>query len=259
MYQLPHSVQAARPLSGHQLSAPSMFACFCPGAFAVCFGVCCARILTSLCLCRMSAKELDFAAYDLDEEQKVAVKIAVVEAKYENAFDGFVKANKDIEKAAAQAAHDKEVADIKAMMTPAQQATMLAYYLAQTQAAAPVPRVKYDHETTKKNLVKNTAAVRALMETQKDDYDAQYFMWTLSAHYMSLHNINEPMNKIKRNAHVAFVKYFKKYQHEHGLPPATPTSAGSKTSSRAASRAASVIDEGSMDEDEDEEAGAGAD
>ena len=48
--------------------------------------------------------------------------------------------------------------------------------------------------------------------------------------------------------------------HEHGLPPATPLTAGSKTSSRTASRAASVIDEGSMDEDEDEdeEAGAGA-
>ena len=212
----------------------------------------------------MSAKELDFAEYELDEEQKTVVKIAVVEAKYEKAFDGFEKAadvkvaKKTVDKAAVQAAHDKEVADIKAMMTPAQQATMLAYYMAQQSVSA--PRVKYDHETTKKNLVKNTAPVVALMETHKDDYDAVYYIWTLSAHYMSLHNINEPTNKIKRNAHVAFVKYFKKYQHEHGLPPATPSSAGSKTSSRTASRAASVIDEGSMDEDEsaDEEAGAGA-
>ena len=214
----------------------------------------------------MSDKVLDFAEYELDEEQKTAVKIAVVEAKYEKTFDGFEKAadvkvaKKDVDKASAQAAHDKEVADIKAMMTPAQQATMLAYYMAQQPASAPVPRVKYDHETTKKNLVKNTAPVVALMDTHKADYDAVYYLWTLSAHYMSLHNINEPTNKIKRNAHVAFVKYFKKYQHEHGLPPATPSSAGSKTSSRAASRAASVIDEGSMDEDEDEdeEAGAGA-
>ena len=208
-------------------------------------------------------KELDFAEYDLDEEQKAAVKIAVVEATYEKAFDGFKKATdvkvakKDVEKAAAQAAHDKEVAVIKAMMTPAQQATMLAHYMAQQ--SAPGPRVKYDHETTKKNLVKNTAAVVALMATHKDDYDAQYFMCTLSTHYMSLHNINEPENKIKKNAHAAFVKYFKKYQHEHGLPPATPSSAGSKTSSRTASRAASVIDEGSQDEDEDDDAGAGAD
>ena len=122
-------------------------------------------------------------------------------------------------------------------------------------------KAKYDHETTKKNLVKNTAPVRALMETHKDDYDAVYYMCSLSTHYMSLHNINEPVNKAKKNAHTAFVKYFKKYQHEHGLPPATPSSVGSKTSSRTASRAASVIDEGSMDEDdvEDEEAGVCAD
>ena len=128
------------------------------------------------------------------------------------------------------------------------------------QQSVSAPRVKYDHETTKKNLVKNTAPVVALMDTHKADYDAVYYMCSLSTHYMSLHNINEPENKIKKNAHAAFAKYFKKYQHDHGLPPATPSSAGSKTSSRTASRAASVIDEGSMDEDEsaDEEAGAGA-
>ena len=112
-----------------------------------------------------------------------------------------------------------------------------------------------------KRLIANTAPVRAVMETHKSDYDAVYYMCTLSTHYMSLHNINEPENKVKKNAHAAFVKYFKKYQHEHGLPPATPSSAGSKTSSRTVSRAASVIDEGSMDEDdvEDEEAGVCAD
>ena len=118
---------------------------------------------------------------------------------------------------------------------------------------SPMGRGKYDHETTKKNLVKNTEPVRALMETHKNDYYASYYMWTLSAHFMSLHNINEPENKIKKNAHAAFVKYFKKHQHEHGLPPATPLTAGSKTSSRTVSKAASVIDEGSMDEDDVED------
>ena len=216
-------------------------------------------------------KELDFAEYDLDEEQKAAVKIAVVEATYEKSFDELeekagqnvtpktTKANvKSGEKAATQAAHDKEVAAIKAMLTPEQQATMLAHYKAQQTVS--ISRVKYDHETTMKNLVKNTAPVYALMETHKADYDAAYYMWTLSAHYMSQHNMNEPENKIKKNAHVAFAKYFKKYQHEYGLPLATPSSAGSKTSSRTVSRAASVIDEGEddEDEDEDEEAGAGA-
>ncbi len=216
---------------------------------------------------------LDYGEFELDDDQKDAVKTAVVEAQFEKAFDGFDKAGQNIapkatkattkaaEKAAAQAAHEKDVADIKKMMTPAQQATMIAYYGNKT---ASNPRVKYDHETTKQNLVKNTAPVRALMETHKNDYDAVYYMCTLSTHYMSLHNINEPENKIKKNAHAAFVKYFKKYQHEHGLPPATPSSAGSKTSSRTGSQAVSVVDEDEENEDddedeEDEEAGAGAD
>jgi hypothetical protein len=191
-------------------------------------------------------KELDFAEYEIDEpeESKAAAEAAVNAAAAK------------VVKKAADVCNEEESDVVKKL-----RADLAAAQLALAAKSAPLPRVKYDHETTKKNLVKNTAPVRALMETHKNDYYAAFYMWTLAAHFMSLHNINEPENKVKKNAHAAFVKYFKKYQHEHGLPPATPLTAGSKTSSRTASRAASVIDEGSMDEDdvEDEEAGVCAD
>ena len=191
-------------------------------------------------------KELDFAEYEIDEpeESKAAAEAAVNAAAAK------------VVKKAADVCNEEESDVVKKL-----RADLAAAQLALAAKSAPLPRVKYDHETTKKNLVKNTASVRALMETHKNDYYAAFYMWTLAAHFMSLHNINEPENKVKKNAHAAFVKYFKKYQHEHGLPPATPLTAGSKTSSRTASRAASVIDEGSMDEDdvEDEEAGVCAD
>ena len=191
-------------------------------------------------------KELDFAEYEIDEpeESKAAAEAAVNAAAAK------------VVKKAADVCNEEESDVVKKL-----RADLAAAQLALAAKSAPLPRVKYDHETTKKNLVKNTASVRALMETHKNDYYAAFYMWTLAAHFMSLHNINEPENKVKKNAHAAFVKYFKKYQHEHGLPPDTPLTAGSKTSSRTASRAASVIDEGSMDEDdvEDEEAGVCAD
>ena len=191
-------------------------------------------------------KELDFAEYEIDEpeESKAAAEAAVNAAAAK------------VVKKAADVCNEEESDVVKKL-----RADLAAEQLVLAAKSVPLPRVKYDHETTKKNLVKNTAPVRALMETHKNDYYAAFYMWTLAAHFMSLHNINEPENKVKKNAHAAFVKYFKKYQHEHGLPPATPLTAGSKTSSRTASRAASVIDEGSMDEDdvEDEEAGVCAD
>ena len=187
-------------------------------------------------------KELDFAEYEIDEpeESKAAAEAAVNAAAAK------------VVKKAADVCNEEESDVVKKL-----RADLAAAQLALAAKSAPRKKVKYDHETTKKNLVKNTASVRALMETHKNDYYAAYYMWTLSAHFMSLHNINEPENKTKKNAHAAFVKYFKKYQHEHGLPPATPLIAGSKTSSRTASKAASVIDEGSMDEDEDEDEEAG--
>ena len=117
--------------------------------------------------------------------------------------------------------------------------------------ASPMGRVRYDHETTKKNLIKNTEPVCALMETLKDDYESVYYMWSLCDYWKSL----MPLERVQNNEHIAFIKYFRKERHLYGLPAfvaATPSPKGSKTSSRAASVA---LDE-SINEDEDEEPGA---
>ena len=118
-------------------------------------------------------------------------------------------------------------------------------------AVSPMGRVKYDHETTKKNLIKNTEPVRALMETLKDDYEAVYYMGSLCDYWKSLMTLDRTQN----NEHVAFIKYFRKERHLYGLPAfvaATPSPKGSKTSSRAASVALNE----SINEEEDEGAGA---
>ena len=122
-----------------------------------------------------------------------------------------------------------------------------------TKTKQPTTKTKYDHETTMNNLIDDTEEVVALMEKLKDDYEAVVYMWSLCNYWKSEHKIDAPENHAKKKAHNAFLKHFKKYQHLHGLPPATPSTAGSKTSSRAASVAPSVIDEGSQEEEEEEE------
>ena len=122
-----------------------------------------------------------------------------------------------------------------------------------TKTKQPTTKTKYDHETTMNNLIDDTEEVVALMEKFKDDYEAVVYMWSLCNYWKSEHKIDAPENHAKKKAHNAFLKHFKKYQHLHGLPPATPSTAGSKTSSRAASVAPSVIDEGSQEEEEEEE------
>ena len=112
-------------------------------------------------------------------------------------------------------------------------------------AAAPMGRVKYDHESTMKNLIDDTEEAVALMEKLKNDYEAVHYMGSLCDYWKSL----MPLDRVQKNAHSAFNKYFKKYQHQYGLPPVTPSTAGSKTSSRAVSVA--PVDE-SIDEDEEE-------
>ena len=110
-------------------------------------------------------------------------------------------------------------------------------------------KVKYDHETTMNNLIDDTEEVVALMEKFKSDYETVVYMWSLCNYWKSEHKIDAPENHAKKKAHNAFLKHFKKYQHLHGLPPATPSTAGSKTSSRAVS----VIGEEEEEEEEEEE------
>ena len=124
-----------------------------------------------------------------------------------------------------------------------------------TKTKQPATKTKYDHETTMNNLIDDTEEVVALMKKLKNDYEAVHYMWLLCDYWKSLHKMTDPVNRVKKNAHDAFIKYFKKYQDQYGLPPATPSTAGSKTSSRAASVApVDESDEGEeMEEIEEEE------
>jgi hypothetical protein len=242
----------------------------------------------------MSDEEVDFAAYEKDEpgESKAAAK-ATKKASTAKAAEKASPA-KAVEKAAAQAksfqtaldekaavaAADKEIADFVAMMKPDQQAKMLAAMGVKfaSVASAGTTRVgRYDHEASLKRLMTDIAPVRAVMETHKDSYWDAYYMGSLSAHLMSLHNINDPANKTKKNEHAAFLKYFRKVQHNYGLgmyvprstPSSTPSIAGSKSVSRTASLAPvdNSFDESMEDYEQDldnapddkDDAGAGAD
>ena len=254
--KLLHSVQGTLPeavliLSLLQKSMRASFMCFLPGHI-VCFGVCYAHILTSLCLRRMTEKELDFGPYDKDdydepEEGKVAAKAAVKAAKKaadakEKRFQAAIA-----EKAVADAAQ-KEIDDILAGMNPDQKVRMLAA-MGVVAASPDGTKCKYDHDANIKRLIAYTASVRALMETYKDDYESVNYMGALCIHWKTL----MPLDRAQTNEHVAFMKHFNKERHLYGLPE--------PASSRASSRASSVpldisIEEGST---EDEEAGAGAD
>ena len=202
-------------------------------------------------------KELDFAEYEIDEDQKAAVKIANVEAKYEKAFDEFDKAAGrkkavDAKVAAAQekrfqaalaekAAKDaaqKEIDNITENMSPDQKGRLLAAMGVVASPLSSLPRVKYDHEATLKLLIKNTEPAVALMETLKEDYESVVYMGALCDYWKSLMTLD----RAQINAHAAFKKYFKKVQHLHGLPVCVKDPLAFDISI-----------------DEDEDAGAGAD
>ena len=183
------------------------------------------------------------------------------------------------EKASKETAQ-KEIDAILAGLNakPDQQARLLAAMGVVAAPSTSAPRVgRYDHEASLKRLMVDIAPVRAVMETHKDNYWAAYYMGSLSAHLMSSHNINAPANKTKKNEHTAFLKYFRKVQHNYGLgvfvPRATPSSTPSIAGSKSVSRTASVapfdnsIDESLEDYEQDldnvpdanDDAGAGAD
>jgi len=135
------------------------------------------------------------------------------------------------------------------LLTPEEQKELIESF----KSKAPTTRTKYDHDTTMENLINDTGEVVALMEKLKDDHYAVHYMWLLCEYWKTLHKITDPENRAKKNANDAFFKFFKKYQHEHGLPPATPSTAGSKTSSRTVSRAASVAPDEEQEEMEEME------
>ena len=202
----------------------------------------------------------------LDEDQKAAVITAVVESKYEKAFDEFDKAagvkvakkaadGKVDKKAATQAASQakrfqtaldekaaketaqKAVDAYMSKMSPDDKAGLLAAMGVVVSPGSVLPRVKYDHEATLKLLVKTTAPARALMVLLMDDYEAVVYMGNLCDYWKSLMT----QDHAQINGHAAFKKYFKKVQHLHGLPERGVTEAF-----------------GDISFDEDEEAGAGA-
>ena len=166
---------------------------------------------------------------------KVAKKAA--DAKEKNFQDAIA------EKAAKETAQ-KEIDTILAGLKPDQKAKLLAAQGVVASPGSAPRRSDYDHETKQMNLVKNTAPVRALMETLKDDYECVYYMGALCDYWKSL----MLLDRTQDNEHTCFINYFKKERHLFGLPLYVPASPGSKNVSRGVTPFVN----------EDEEAGAGA-
>ncbi len=196
-------------------------------------------------------KDLDYGPYDKDEsEEEEAGQNITPKA----AAKTTTKSKNSAQKSAEKAAEMDRIEELRAKVFSCSiSPEEMKEFAELTKTKQPTTKTKYDHETTMNNLIDDTEEVVALMEKLKDDYEAVVYMWSLCNYWKSEHKIDAPENHAKKKAHNAFLKHFKKYQHLHGLPPATPSTAGSKTSSRAASVAPSVIDEGSQEEEEEEE------
>jgi len=165
---------------------------------------------------------------DVKADAKAAKKAAdAKEKRFQAALD---------EKAAKDAAQ-KEIDNIMKNMSPDQKGRMLA---AIGVVATPVSasKAKYDHEATMTRLIANTAPVRTVMETLKNDYESVHYMSTLCVYWKGL----MPLNHAQTNEHVAFMKHFNKERHHYGLPE------------RGVAEAL-----GDLSFEVDEEAGAGAD
>ena len=154
---------------------------------------------------------------DEPEESKAAAKVAMKAAD--------VKVAK---KLAADAEVGKEEEETNFLKLVAENKKLKAG-LAAAESGSPLAHTIYDLETKQKNLVKNTAPARVLMEKLKDDYECVHYMGALCDHWKSL----MPLDRAQNNEHVAFMKYFKKERHLYGLPEVVPASPGSKNVSRA--------------------------
>ena len=199
-------------------------------------------------------EHLDYGPYDKDEsEEEEAGQNITPKAAAKTTTKSKNSAQKATEKADVAVAQ-KEIDDLMAGMNPEQKGRMLAAMGVVAAASASAgARTKYDHETTMNNLIDDTEEVVALMDKLKDDYEAVVYMWSLCNYWKSEHKIDATENHAKKKTHNAFLKHFKKYQHLHGLPPATPSTAGSKTSSRAVSVIGEEEEEEEMEEEEEVE------
>jgi hypothetical protein len=198
-------------------------------------------------------ENIDYGPYDKDdsEEEEAGQNITSKAATKTT-----VKTKNSVQKTAQKAAEMDRIEEFRAKAFSGSISSEELKECAElTKPKEPTARAKYDHETTMKNLIDDTKEVVARMEKLKDDYETVHYMGLLCDYWKTLHKMTDLANRPKKNAHDAFIKHFKKYQHEYGLPPAIPSTEGSKTSSRTASVApVDKSEEGEeMEEIEEEE------
>jgi hypothetical protein len=207
------------------------------------------------CLYRMPKKvakdndeNVDYGPYDKDdsEEEEAGQNITPKPAKKTT-----TKTKNSAQKTAQKAAEMDRIEELRAkVFSNSISPEEMKEFAELTKTKEPTTRAKYDHETTMNNLIDDTKETVEHMEKLKDDYEAVFYMGLLCEFWKTLHKMTDPVNRSKKNTHDAFIKHFKKYQHEYGLPPATPSTAGSKNSSRAASVA--PVDESEEGEEVEE-------
>ena len=146
------------------------------------------------------AKKADEKVDEKTDEKTAKKAAATKEKRFQTALAA---------KAASEAAQ-KEIDDILGGMNPDQKVRMLAAM----GVVSPNTKCKYDHEATMTRLIANTAPVRAVMETLKNDYESVHYMSTLCVYWKGL----MPLDRAQTNEHVAFMKHFNKERHHYGLP-----------------------------------------
>ena len=223
-------------------------------ALFACFDVCNLLIfLRVFCLCRIPKKvakdndeNVDYGPYDKDDSEE--------EEAGQNITPKPVKKTTTKTKNSQKVVEMDRIEELRAkVFSGSISPEEMKEFAELTKTKEPTARAKYDHETTMNNLIDDTKETVEHMEKLKDDYEAVVYMWSLCNYWKSEHKIDADENRAKKKAHNAFLKHFKKHQHLHGLPPATPSTAGSKTSSRAASVALEEMEEVEEEEEEEEE------
>ena len=78
-------------------------------------------------------------------------------------------------------------------MNPDQKVRMLAAM----GVVSPNTKCKYDHEATMTRLIANTAPVRTVMETFKNDYESVNYMGALCVYWKSLMTAPRPTSMLR--------------------------------------------------------------